>query len=356
MAENKADRAAGVVLGVLIGDALGMGSHWIYDADEFKKLYGWQTDYVEPTEGRYHHGALRAGQLTQSGELSARFAATLAECDGYDRDHFTGQWDEMLAEMDGTRTGGRHGWTNKDMCDLYKRRVVQKKEWGRDTASPTTDTTDSIVRAALAAARYYHDLPKMIDIIREQAELQYKDVGVITQSICFGCVVAAIINGDPIDEHLSDKLYKAAQDGKLPFTFLSGERDDEENLAEPDGLLLISMIVRAAKDAEVGGQIDSHLGPRLYGLACAWFMSLPSSYWCAAKHPESFEDAMLAAINAGGQNVARGSFVGAMLGARVGLAGIPDRFVSGLHDSENIVAQARKIAADAQAEEDMASK
>ena len=34
---NSKDRAAGAVMGALIGDALGEGPHWYYDLDQLKK-------------------------------------------------------------------------------------------------------------------------------------------------------------------------------------------------------------------------------------------------------------------------------------------------------------------------------
>jgi len=58
-----ADRAAGAVLGALIGDALGLGPHWYYDLAELRKEYGdWIDDYVDPKPGRYHAG-MQAGEI-----------------------------------------------------------------------------------------------------------------------------------------------------------------------------------------------------------------------------------------------------------------------------------------------------
>jgi hypothetical protein len=37
---NIADRAAGAVIGALVGDALGVGPHWYYDLTELRKDYG----------------------------------------------------------------------------------------------------------------------------------------------------------------------------------------------------------------------------------------------------------------------------------------------------------------------------
>jgi hypothetical protein len=34
------DRAAGAVMGVLIGDAMAVGPHWYYDLDDMRHAYG----------------------------------------------------------------------------------------------------------------------------------------------------------------------------------------------------------------------------------------------------------------------------------------------------------------------------
>jgi len=57
------DRAAGAVMGALIGDALGVGPHWYYDLGEMRRDFGtWITGYTNPKPHRYH-GALKAGRI-----------------------------------------------------------------------------------------------------------------------------------------------------------------------------------------------------------------------------------------------------------------------------------------------------
>jgi ADP-ribosylglycohydrolase len=54
------------------------------------------------------------------------------------------------------------------------------------------------------------------------------------------------------------------------------------------------------------------------------------------KYADSFEKAVLANTNVGGENCHRGSALGAVMGAALGESGIPPRFISGLADSEEI--------------------
>jgi len=49
-------------------------------------------------------------------------------------------------------------------------------------------------------------------------------------------------------------------------------------------------------------------------------------------------------VNGGGQNQARAILTGALVGAQVGLSGIPRRFVEGLQEADELVALARRLA------------
>ena len=83
----------------------------------------------------------------------------------------------------------------------------------------------------------------------------------------------------------------------------------------------------------------------VYGMPCAIYHQLPAVYYLAARFRDDFESAVLHAVNGGGQNQARAILTGALVGAQVGLAGIPQRFLDGLEDSESLINLAKSLAA-----------
>ena len=77
------DRAAGAIMGGLIGDAVGLCCHWYYDLNEMRKNHGdWISDYTTPLPGRYHAGQ-KAGQLSQTGHITIMLLRSVLEHKDY---------------------------------------------------------------------------------------------------------------------------------------------------------------------------------------------------------------------------------------------------------------------------------
>ena len=81
---------------------------------------------------------------------------------------------------------------------------------------------------------------------------------------------------------------------------------------------------------------DTQVVGGMFSTACYITDSLPAVLYLAYKYADSFEDAVLANTNVGGENCHRGSALGAIMGAAVGEKGIPKRFITGLAASEEI--------------------
>src|SRR5271165_1201461 len=102
---NIADRAAGAVIGALVGDALGLGPHWYYDLSELRKDYGaWITGYTAPKPSRYHAG-MRPGELSQTGLIIVMLLRSVVELGEYEEGDFTQRLDRELLRSEERRVG-----------------------------------------------------------------------------------------------------------------------------------------------------------------------------------------------------------------------------------------------------------
>jgi ADP-ribosylglycohydrolase len=349
------NRAAGAVVGALVGDALGLGPHWYYDLDRMQKEFGpWIDGYTEPKPGRYHEG-LRAGDLSQTGLIALELMRSAVERGGYDEGDFTRRLDEnILANMDGSAFSGPGGYTNQSIRELYRARVVEEKPWGE--TGDYADTTEAAERAVVLAARYAAAPADGARIVGANIRLTQIDPFVAALSASFCVVVAALVRGLPFDGQLSQTLYGMVEEGELPFTHavLAENRNKYDHAPEapsaslpfPDGLLFPSHIWQAAKDPDVAIEPAWKVS-LVYGMPCSIQCMLPAAYYLGARYQDDFEMAVLHAVNGGGQNMSRAMLTGALVGAQVGLSGIPERFVEGLSDSEEILALAKRLADDA---------
>ncbi|MEO6908147.1 MAG: ADP-ribosylglycohydrolase family protein [Abditibacteriaceae bacterium] len=353
------NRAAGAVMGALVGEALGVGPHWYYDLDELQDKYGdWISYYTDPKAGHYHDG-LKAGQISQSGIITEILLRSVVENDGYNEADFCRHIDEdLFPKMDGTPHNGPGGYTSQSIRESWKKRVVEKKRWGE--VGGHADNTEAAERALVLSARYAKDPAKVAETVSSNCVLTQIDEAIVTMTTAYCCILAELVNGNTLDTEISGKLMTLVEEGKLPFHTVTSEHLQPPKVgnpeipragkfASPDALLTPSFIAQAAFDPNI--KIEPAWKVSLvYGMPCAIYHQLPAAYYLAARYHDDFENAVLHAINGGGQNQARAILTGALVGAQVGLSGIPQRFLEGLEDSEELISLAKQLGEQAEAE------
>jgi hypothetical protein len=169
-----------------------------------------------------------------------------------------------------------------------------------------------------------------------------------------------LVRGEKLDPYLSDKLIDLVKSGDLPFHAVTsgklqppkpGDPDPPRagRFSSPDALLMPSSMAEAVLDP--GIKIEPAWKVSIvYGMPCAIYFQLPAAYYLAARFADDFESAVLHALNGGGQNQARCLLTGALVGAQVGLSGIPRRFLDGLDRSAELTALARQLGEQAERE------
>jgi len=347
------DRAAGAIMGAIVGDALGLGPHWYYDLEEMHRDYGtWITGYTDPRPGRYHAG-LKAGQLSQAGFILKLLLFSLVERGGYDEADFCRRLDEeLLPLLDGTPVSGPGGYTSQSIRELWRQRVQQKLPWGKTGGD--ADTTEAIERTLALAVRYARSPAQLAAAITGNTVLTQTDAAVVSMTVAFGAVLGLLVQGHALNSHLSGKLMRLVNKGELPFHHITsenlqpprpGDPDPPKagRFASPDALLTPSYMAEAAADPEI--RIEPAWKVSIvYGMPCAIYHQLPAAYYLAARFRDDFESAVLHAVNGGGQNQSRAILTGALVGAQVGLSRIPQRFIDGLEESATLCRLATSLA------------
>lgn len=350
------ERAVGAIMGALIGDAMGVGPHWYYDLEELRRDYGpWIDGYTDPKPGRYHDG-LKAGELSQAGFILTLLLESLVARDGYDDADFCRRLDEeLLPRLDGTPVNGPGGYTSQSIRELWRQRVQQGVHWGRTGGN--ADDTEAIERTLALAVRYARQPTRLAGTIIANTMLTQTDEVVVSMTAAYGAVLGMLVQGHALNSHLSGKLMRLVNKGELPFHHITsenlqpprpGDPDPPKvgKFASPDALLTPSYMATAAFDPDI--RIEPAWKVSLvYGMPCAIYHQLPAVYYLAARFHDDFESALLHAINGGGQNMARAMLTAALVGAQVGLAGIPQRFIDGLAERDRLLGLATALAAKA---------
>ena len=346
------DRAAGALVGALIGDALGLGCHWYYDLNELQRDYGHITGYTTPRQGRYHSG-MRAGQLSQAGLIQVMLMRSILAHGDYVEDDFTRRLDEdLFPQLDGTPMNGPGGYTNQSLREAWRCRVEQQRPWSQ--TGGTADTSESAERAIVLAALYANAPGKLAHSVVTNGQLTQNDPAIMAMSLAYAAVLGQLVKGEKMNPGISATLMNLVKAGKLPFHSvtqknygapLPGQADIPQagNFSSPDALLTPMYAAQTALDPAISIEPAAKVAA-VYGLPCAIYHLLPAAYYLATRFANDFESAVLAAINGGGQNMSRAMLTGALVGAQVGLSGIPSRFIEGLENSAELVGLAKSLA------------
>lgn len=353
MANTFEERAAGALMGAFVGEALGVGPHWYYDLAELRATFGpWISDYTTPRPGRYHEG-LHAGQSSQPGWLLALTMRSLDACGGYDEADFCRRLDDdFFPLLDGTPRHGPGGYTSQSMREAYRLRVGQGKPWGQ--VGGQADDTEAAERVLAIAVRYARDPGKLARAVSSNTALTQIDATVGAMTTAYAAALGLLVDDAPFDENLSERLMQRVRSGELPFHTVTSAAEGmvpagaerarvAGQFASPDALLALGTCARAAHDPGVVIE-PAWKASLVYGMPCAIYYQLPAAYYLAARFAGDFEAAVLNAINGGGQNQARAMLTGALVGAMVGLNGIPGRFLQGLEKAPEYLDLAGRIA------------
>jgi len=298
---RRADRFVGCMLGLAVGDALGMPVEGL-TAREIAQTWGEVRDMMPAPDDHFHSG-LVAGQYTDDTEMTLLLAETLLEAGGFSGDRFA----EKLACWGS-------GWCRDHSLNrgvgLATRCSVEKllsgEEWQRSGVD--VPTCGSAMRVAPLGLVYHCD----IGLVSRYAEVQsiptHCGSAPRAGAVAVACGVALSLAGFPrptVLEICSSQAEKV-------------DRGLARRLRAVSSLL----------------ELKTEQAMQAIGTTPAVYETVPAAFYFYLKFEP--EEALIAAASAGGDTDSVASMVGALWGAARGSSWIPERWLSRLEDRDRI--------------------
>lgn len=295
------DRFRGCLLGVAVGDALGMPTEG-YTAGEISSKFGLIREMMPAPEGHFHTG-LSAGQFTDDTEETLLLAESLVEASGFSPDRFA----EKLAAWGAA-------WTLDERLNrgvgFATRSAVESMIAGTawQQSGLAIPTCGSAMRVAPIGLLYHKDL----NIVKSYADLQslptHTSAAARAASIAVAVGVALSCSGFSKEMILRNA---ASQASRLDAEF--AER-----------LLWVGTLLDLPSEDALGIIRNSPLAME----------TVPAAFYCFLKFEP--QEALIMAASSGGDTDSIASIAGSLFGAALGPFWIPQSWLAVLEGRERI--------------------
>ncbi|MBC7115010.1 MAG: ADP-ribosylglycohydrolase family protein [Archaeoglobi archaeon] len=282
----------GCLLGVAIGDSLGMPVEGM-SREKILEKYGEIRDFLPSPDG------FEAGEWTDDTEMTLILCESLSSTIYFSPEDFSSR----LRALESFR---RYGPTTRRAVELLKSGV----HWKNSGIHSNTD--GAAMRAAPIGLLYNFSLDLVENYALISSSITHRGEGAIASAISVSVAVACILNGrDPVKEAIRrSEAYDEFFAEKLRLAYELRKEDVEVALKE------------------LG---NSYLS----------YEAVPLAFYCHLSS-ESFEDAVLKAVNCGGDTDTIASITGALKGAEKGAEGIPER-LKRVKEKERIIETAERL-------------
>ncbi|WOO42768.1 ADP-ribosylglycohydrolase family protein [Rubellicoccus peritrichatus] len=293
----KSEKAKALLLGTLIGDAITLGVHWIYDTNELATEAGDFTGYIDPVAGsaKYHPNR-KAGEQTHYGDQFLVLVESIRENRGFYLSDFARRWQDLFDGYDDYVDGA----TKKTLANL-------KSGAAASDAGSDSDELAAVSRVAAIVAAYPD-----------------ASIGEL-QEIAWSAV--SFTHGNPVLKGASEffiRVLKAVEDGKSIEEALSVAASVDYDTLDAAAQLASAKAVQELEAVEAIGKL---------GQSCHFKDAFPATLYILLRYGNDPERALLENAKAGGDSAARSLLAGAVLAAKHGIGAFPQSWFDGLKAS-----------------------
>jgi ADP-ribosylglycohydrolase len=305
------ERFAGCLIGQCLGDALGFPVE--------KESAATCGQYIEECvkAGKLvanARGPFAAGQYTDDSQLARELAISLVACRGFDPSDYAGRLARLFVE-------GHVVWGGRVVGEAA-RRIAAGVPWQQAGSPAPNASNGSAMRAAPVGLFFAQDVEALRAAAAQQSRITHQDVRSAAGAVAVAGATALALTESRIDpEAISGKLAEWT-------------REHDPLLAEalremPQwlGLAPAEVFVRVCRVGTRPARYD-----RWEGITPFVTHSVLWSLYAFLMYPESYLEAVCLALAAGGDVDTTAAMTGALVGARVGLGGIPAAMAMLVHD------------------------
>ena len=302
------DRFRGCLLGVAVGDALGMPTEG-YTAQEISSRFGPIREMLPAPQGHFHTG-LSAGQFTDDTEETLLLAESLIEASGFSADRFVGKLTAWGAAWTlDERLNRGVGFATRSAVES----LIAGTAW--QESGLAIPTCGSAMRASPIGLLYHPDL----NIVKSYADLQslptHTSPAARAAAVAVAVGVALSCSGFSREMILRNA---ASQASRLDVDF--AER-----------LLWAGSLLELRPEDALGLIRNSPLAME----------TVPAAFYCFLKFEP--EEALIMAAGSGGDTDSIASITGSLFGASLGPTWIPQRWLAALEGRERIESAAQGL-------------
>ena len=297
-----------IVLTSLIGDALALGPHWIYDQSAIATQLGAIAGYADPMAS-YHPGK-GAGDFTHYGDQTMVLLRSVAAHGTFQAEAFAADWQAYWGDA-GT-ISYRDGAT---------RTTLQNLAQGRPLLAAASSSHD-IAGAARIAPLFLLPWASSADLMaaaRAQTAITHADPDVIETAAYFAHAAFLVREG----MNVADALHRAAGGDALPSH--------------------LKAALEAAA-ASSNSSVSDQAAALAHGQDCSVSSAFPLVCHFLLRYPSDTAKALTQNALVGGDSAARGLLIGLVLGARPDAEPLPEAWLDGLRARGEIQQLADQLA------------
>ena len=294
-------RARGAVLGLLIGNQLGVPTEHLGSAEAIRAAFPQGVRDLAPPP--------RESPFDDDAAMTLLLAESLVEKGDFDAQDVAQRWVKWM-KMDGRGIG----FTTLCALRLIER-GTEPFEAGRLAIGPRSASNGAVMRCIPVALRYHDNLDKLVRVSTQQAAITHADERCTWGAAAVNIAARELLHGN---RYLLEEVLHRLE-GAAPRA-------------------LIEAIGRVAWE-EQGDLPLAIRGKAGYVVHC-----VEIAFWWAL-HGPSLEEALIFLAEAGGDTDTNAAVAGALLGARDGETGIPPRWLDQLGSARSVAGIAERLVA-----------